>query len=58
VQPDIPPPLDGHTVLKCPAATIEDVMPGVAAVIGVPFDATKVSRLGARDDPQAIHTCD
>lgn len=54
MEREIPSPLEGHTFLKCPAATIEDVMPGVAAVIGVPFDATKVSRLGARDGPQAI----
>ena len=54
MEREILPPLEGHTFLKCPHATIDDVLPGVAAVIGVPFDATKLSRLGAKDGPNAI----
>jgi agmatinase len=47
-------PLEGHTFLKSPDATLEELLPGMVGVVGVPWEGTKISRLGASGGPQAI----
>ena len=51
---DIPPALDGSTFMKAPPARRRDLKPGQIAVIGLPWEGTKVSRLGCRFGPRAI----
>lgn len=47
-------PSQEHTFLRCPEGTLDDLQPGMTAVVGVPWDATKITRLGARDGPNAV----
>jgi arginase family enzyme len=47
-------PSEEHTFLRCPEGTLDDLRPGMLAVVGVPFDATKITRPGAKDGPNAI----
>jgi arginase family enzyme len=47
-------PSEEHTFLRCPEGTLDDLRPGMVAVVGVPFDATKITRPGAKDGPNAI----
>jgi arginase family enzyme len=48
------PPLVGSTFLKSPKVSIEDLGPKNIAVVGVPYEGTKVSRLGCKQGPTAI----
>jgi arginase family enzyme len=48
------PPLVGSTFLKSPSAKIDDLGPQNIAVVGVPYEGTKVSRLGCKHGPTAI----
>jgi arginase family enzyme len=45
---------DAVTFLRSPRGTVADLTPGSIAVIGVPHDATKISRRGAAEGPSAI----
>ncbi|MGH2614247.1 MAG: arginase family protein, partial [Thermomicrobiales bacterium] len=47
-------PSEEHTFLRCPEATLDELHPGLVAVVGVPYDATKITRPGAKDGPNAI----
>src|SRR5688572_22832124 len=47
-------PSEEHTFLRCPEGTLDDLRPGMIAVVGVPFDATKITRQGAKDGPNAV----
>lgn len=51
---DVLPPFVGSTFLKAPSASINAVRPDTVAVVGVPFEVTKVSRPGAAQGPRAI----
>lgn len=51
---DIAPALDGSTFMKAPRARIADLRSGQLAVVGIPWEGTKVSRLGCRNGPRAI----
>jgi len=53
-NPRIMPPLMGDTFLKCRSASLGELRGGELAVIGVPYEGTKVSRLGCRAGPQAV----
>lgn len=53
-NPRIMPPLMGDTFLKCRSASLDELRGGELAVIGVPYEGTKVSRLGCRAGPQAV----
>ena len=33
-------PSEEHTFLRCPEGTLDDLRPGMVAVVGIPFDAT------------------
>jgi arginase family enzyme len=48
------PPLVGSTFLKSPKVTIEELGSRNIAVVGVPYEGTKVSRLGCKHGPTAI----
>jgi arginase family enzyme len=48
------PPLVGSTFLKSPKAAIEELGPKNIAVVGIPYEGTKVSRLGCKYGPTAI----
>jgi arginase family enzyme len=48
------PPLVGSTFLKSPKASVEELGPKSVAVVGVPYEGTKVSRLGCKHGPIAI----
>jgi agmatinase len=48
------PALDGSTFMKARHAQIGDLRAGQIAVIGLPWEGTKVSRLGCRFGPKAI----
>jgi agmatinase len=50
----IAPALDGHTFMKAPRASVGELRPGDIAVVGLPWEGTKVSRLGCRFGPRAI----
>jgi arginase family enzyme len=43
-----------ETFLDAPRATTEDLRPGSIAIIGLPHDATKISRRGAAEAPAEI----
>ena len=48
------PPLVGTTFLKSPKVTIDELGPQNIAVVGIPYEGTKVSRLGCKNGPTAI----
>lgn len=48
------PPLMGSTFLKCPIGSYDDIDEKTLAIIGFPYEATKVSRLGCAGGPRAI----
>ena len=48
------PPLVGSTFLKSPKVTVDELGPNNIAVVGVPYEGTKVSRLGCKHGPTAI----
>ena len=50
----IAPALDGHTFMKAPRATAGELGSGDIAVLGLPWEGTKVSQLGCRFGPRAI----
>jgi agmatinase len=50
----IAPALDGSTFMKAPRATAAELRSGQIAVVGIPWEGTKVSRLGCRGGPRAI----
>lgn len=50
----VSPPLVGSTFLKSPRAEISELGPKNIAVVGVPYEGTKVSRLGCKHGPVAI----
>ena len=50
----IMPPMMGSTFLKCPSGTIEDLDDRSVAIVGVPYEATKVSRPGCMHGPRAV----
>lgn len=50
----IAPALDGSTFMKAPRVSMADLHTGQIAVVGVPWEGTKVSRLGCRAGPRAI----
>jgi agmatinase len=54
MQETIAPALDGSTFMKAPLAAAHDLRPGDIAVVGLPWEGTKVSRLGCRFGPRAI----
>jgi agmatinase len=56
MDPDLglAPPSQEHTFLRCPEGALDDLRPGMTAVVGVPWDATKITRPGAREGPNAI----
>jgi agmatinase len=51
---DILPALDGSTFMKARPVRQADLRAGQIAVIGLPWEGTKVSRLGCRFGPKAI----
>jgi agmatinase len=51
---DILPALDGNTFMKAPRVRLDELSKGQIAVIGLPWEGTKVSRLGCRFGPRAI----
>jgi agmatinase len=48
------PPLVGSTFLKSPQVSIDELRSKNIAVVGVPYEGTKVSRLGCKHGPTAI----
>lgn len=48
------PPLVGSTFLKSPRVTVDELGPNNIAVVGIPYEGTKVSRLGCKNGPTAI----
>src|SRR5688500_14676345 len=48
------PPLVGSTFLKSPKVRIDELRPSDVAVVGIPYEGTKVSRLGCKNGPTAI----
>lgn len=50
----VTPPLMGSTFLKCANVTVDEVDANTLAVIGFPYEATKVSRLGCAAGPKAV----
>jgi arginase family enzyme len=54
LKTQILPPLVGSTFLKSPHVDIGTLGPQNIAVVGVPYEGTKVSRLGCKHGPTAI----
>jgi len=50
----IAPALDGTTFMKAPRVGVEGLTPSDIAIVGMPWEGTKVSRLGCRQGPRAI----
>jgi arginase family enzyme len=50
----ISPPLVGGTFLKSRQAAVEELDASHIAVLGIPYEGTKMSRLGCKDGPRAI----
>ncbi len=50
----IAPALDGTTFMKAPRVGVDGLTPRDIAVVGMPWEGTKVSRLGCRQGPRAI----
>jgi agmatinase len=48
------PPLVGSTFMKSDPADISELGPNHIAVVGIPYEGTKVSRLGCKHGPTAI----
>ena len=51
---EIAPALDGSTFMKSRRVSLGDTSGGQLVVVGVPWESTKVSRLGCRFGPKAI----
>lgn len=47
-------PSQEHTFLRSPEGRLDHLRPGTTAVVGVAWDATKITRPGAKDGPDAI----
>ncbi len=50
----IAPPLVGNTFLKCPTASYDELDDKTIVFIGFPWEATKVSRIGCAQGPEAV----